>query len=183
MWPVLLGCISFVYAGMLHFLYISLLSGSQLIITALTLRAFWRRRIQFQELLSSSNSALSVHRYFRLMLLSCLEIALTIPLSSYSIYVNTAGLTLSPWISWADTHFNFSHVEAIPALVWRSSRTYTISVEMSRWLYPCCAFIFFALFGFAEEARRNYKKSFWAVVSVFGFKKPSPKFDTLPYVG
>ncbi|CAL1697584.1 unnamed protein product [Somion occarium] len=161
MWPVLLGCISFVYAS-------------------LTLRAFWRRRIQFQELLSSTTS-LSVNRYFRLMLLSCLEMALTIPISSYSIYVNTAGLTLSPWISWADTHFNFSHVEMIPAVIWRSSHSYLISVEMSRWLYPCCAFIFFALFGFADEARRNYKLAFWAVAKCLGFRRPSRKSDQGPY--
>lgn len=136
--------------------------------------------MQFSQLLSSSTS-LTVNRYFRLMLLACLEIMLTIPLSSFSIYINTHGLTLSPWISWTDTHFNFSHVEHIPAYIWRSDRQYTISVEMSRWIYPFSAFLFFGLFGFAEEARKHYSKAFWAISSLVGIHhKASPSVKGYP---
>ncbi|KAI0799790.1 pheromone A receptor-domain-containing protein [Irpex lacteus] len=140
MWPVLLGCISFVYAFM-------------------TLRAFWKRRVQFNELLSSTN-ALTVNRYFRLMLLSCLEMMLSVPLTSLSIYLNSHGLTLSPWVSWADAHYNFSFVVRTPAFVWRNNTQYAVAAELSRWIYPCSALLFFALFGFAEEALRNYRSAF-----------------------
>ncbi|KAI0341212.1 STE3-domain-containing protein [Trametopsis cervina] len=140
MWPVLLGCVSFVYAF-------------------LTLRSFWMRRLQFNELISATSS-MTINRYFRLMLLSCLEMMLTIPLTSYSIYLNSHGRTLSPWISWSDAHFNFSFIETIPAVYWRSDKQYAIAVEMGRWIYPCSALLFFALFGFAEEARRNYRAGF-----------------------
>ncbi|KAI0078459.1 fungal pheromone STE3G-protein-coupled receptor [Panus rudis PR-1116 ss-1] len=163
MWPVLIGCVSFVYA-------------------ILTLHAFWKRRIQFSELLSTATS-MTVNRYFRLMLLSCLEILLTVPLSSFSIYINNYGLTLSPWISWEDTHFNFSHVEHITGAIWRSSRPYYVSVEMSRWIYPFSAFLFFALFGFAEEARRNYIRAFWWIANLVGIRRPSESPKSNGFIG
>lgn len=149
MWPPLLGCIAFVFAF-------------------LTLRAFWKRRVQFNELLSSTNS-MTVNRYFRLMLLACLEMMLTIPLSAYGIYINTYGLSLAPWVSWSDTHYNFSHVEIAPAVLWRTSKMFTVQVELDRWIYPCSALLFFALFGFAQEARRHYRAAFWWVAGKFGY--------------
>lgn len=124
---------------------------------ALTLRAFWSRRAQFNQLISS-NGSLTISRYFRLMLLSCLEISCTLPLSIFSVYINNKGVTLAPWVSWADTHFNFSFIQPIPAAIWKSDRSFEISVEMSRWIFPACALIFFMLFGFAGEAQRNYRK-------------------------
>ncbi|KAI0789239.1 STE3-like pheromone receptor [Abortiporus biennis] len=150
-WPVALGCVSFVYA-------------------LLTLRAFWRRRIQFQQFVSASTS-MTFNRYLRLMLLSCLEMGLTVPLSAYSIYSNTAGRNLDPWISWSNAHFNFSHIEQVPSLLWRMNGKAVIALEMGRWLYPCCAFLFFALFGFAEEARRNYRTAFWWIATRLGLKR------------
>ncbi|KAL6308805.1 putative fungal pheromone GPCR, STE3-type [Sparassis latifolia] len=153
MWPVLLGCISFVYAS-------------------LTLRAFWMRRTQFNELLSGGAS-LTAGRYFRLMLLSCSDMACTIPLSSYSMYIGSAGVNMEPYISWSNVHYDFSNVEQIPAIIWQSSRSYTISVELSRWIYPFSALLFFALFGFAGEARRHYRLAFWAVARYAGLRPPA----------
>lgn len=171
MWPVLIGIVSFIYAGE------TFLRPSHVIIltslVALTLRAFWRRRIQFQELLFSASS-MSISRYFRLMLLSCLEMALTLPLGVYSIIINTSGVTISPYKSWSDTHYQFWRVLEIPAVIWRIDQSNVISLEMGRWIYPCAAFLFFALFGFAEEARRHYRAAFWLVVKPFGFK-PCPE--------
>lgn len=149
MWPVLLGLVSFFYASM-------------------TLRAFWVRRIQFRELLASSSS-MSISRYLRLMLLSCFEIALTVPLGVYSIYINVHGVRVAPWISWADTHYEFWRVVQIPALLWRANPQAVAAYETGRWVYPCAAFLFFGLFGFAEEARRHYRAAFWCIVRPLGF--------------
>lgn len=167
MWPVLIGLMSFAYAG--KHPSASCLSGKLRRCIALTLRAFWRRRVQFQELLSASSS-MSISRYFRLMLLSCLEMALTLPLSIYSIYINTSGVPISPYKSWSDTHYQFWMVLQIPAFVWQGDQANAIAVEMGRWIYPCAAFLFFALFGFAEEARRHYRAAFWCVVRPFSLK-------------
>lgn len=145
----------------------------------LTLRAFWRRRAQFAELLSSS-SALTTSRYLRLMLLCCVEMACTIPLGAFSIFINNDDVAVAPYISWANAHYDFAFVGKYPASAWMSNHPFYISVQMGRWIYPGSAFLFFALFGFAEEARRNYRIAFWAVAKRFGFRSPSDKTKNPP---
>ncbi|KAH9916388.1 putative fungal pheromone GPCR, STE3-type [Epithele typhae] len=155
MWPVLLGCITFVYA-------------------ALTLRTFYIHRIRFNQVVAS-NSSLTVSRYLRLIMLCCTEMALVAPLSGFSIYINTAGLQIQPWISWENTHYNFSFVELFPTFVWHAKLASHIAIEMGRWIYPCSAIMFFMLFGFAEEARRCYSTAFWRVAKVFGIQPKAQK--------
>ncbi|KAH9476721.1 Pheromone B alpha 3 receptor [Psilocybe cubensis] len=155
MWPILLGAISFVYS-------------------ALTFRAFWMRRLQFAQLVST-NSSLSIGRYVRLMMLAVTDMALTVPLGIFSVVFGTQGVGLAPWISWEDTHFNFSHVIQVPAEFWRTSPSYQVSVELTRWLFVASAFIFFGLFGFAGEAQRNYKLAFWKSVKPLGWTPSNTK--------
>ncbi|OSD03755.1 B mating type pheromone receptor [Trametes coccinea BRFM310] len=152
MWPVLLGCITFVYA-------------------ALTLRTFYMHRVRFNQVLSS-NTSLTVSRYLRLILLCCVEMALVMPLGAFSIYINTAGLHIARWVSWSNTHYNFSFVELFPTYVWQAKLASHVAIEMGRWIYPCSAILFFMLFGFAEEARRCYIGAFWKAAKAFGI---SPK--------
>ncbi|KAH9887050.1 putative fungal pheromone GPCR, STE3-type [Cubamyces lactineus] len=152
MWPPLLACVSFVYS-------------------ALTLRAFWIRRMQFRDILSASKS-MTVSRYFRLLLLACIDMTCNVPLTVLNMYINNDGVTMSPWVSWANTHYNFSHVEQIPSLFWRTNQAFVVSAELGRWIFPCCALIFFALFGFAEEARKHYSALFWAIAKRFGYTRP-----------
>nr|AIX99561.1 pheromone receptor [Agrocybe salicacicola] len=156
MWPVVLGAISFVFS----------------VFVALTLRSFWIRRLQFNQLITS-NPSMSVSRYLRLVLLAIIDMMCTVPLGVYTIWIGNQGVGLAQWISWEDTHFNFSRVALVPALIWRSDRSFTTSVELTRWLPVLCAFLFFALFGFASEAQRCYKIAFWRVMGVFGVK-PAP---------
>ncbi|CDO69987.1 hypothetical protein BN946_scf184836.g61 [Trametes cinnabarina] len=154
MWPPLLGCVSFVYS-------------------ALTLRAFWVRRMQFRDVVCKSSS-MTLSRYFRLLLLASIDMACNVPLTVLNMYINNDGVTMSPWVSWANTHYNFSHVEQIPSILWRTNRAFVVSAELGRWIFPCCALIFFALFGFAEEARKHYSALFWSIAKKLGFSKPEP---------
>lgn len=153
MWPILIGLVSAVYC-------------------VLSLRSFIRRRVQFNQFLSS-NKSLTAGRYFRLMALAACDLTFTIPLSIFIIWVNTVANPVAPWISWEDTHFGFSRVGQIPAVLWRSNERLVVATEATRWFVPLCGILFFALFGFADEARRNYTKAFWAVVKPFGFA-PAP---------
>nr|AWT57979.1 Pheromone receptor [Lentinula edodes]AWT57981.1 Pheromone receptor [Lentinula edodes] len=143
MWPVLIGLASFIYSS-------------------LTLRTFYIRRIQFNHILAS-NSAINPSRYLRLMLLALIDILCTIPIGIYIIYIDLKGVPLAPWISWDDTHFDFGRVVLIPAVVWRADPATTAGLQINRWLPVICAFIFFALFGFAEEAMKNYRRAFWKI--------------------
>ncbi|KAJ3973665.1 pheromone receptor [Lentinula raphanica] len=160
MWPVLLGSVSFIYSS-------------------LTLRTFYMRRIQFNQILSA-NTAINPSRYIRLMLLALIDIMCTIPLGIYVIYLELHGVPLQPWISWDDTHFDFGRVVLVPAVVWRSSSSSIATVQINRWLPVACAFVFFALFGFAEEAMKNYRRSFWYVAKLFGFHpRPGSQSNTV----
>ncbi|KAJ4490529.1 hypothetical protein J3R30DRAFT_95748 [Lentinula aciculospora] len=69
-----------------------------------------------------------------------------------------------------DTHFDFSRVVLVPAVVWRSDPATVVALELNRWVPIFCAFVFFALFGFAEEAMKNYKRAFWFLARPLGFR-------------
>ncbi|KAJ6498392.1 pheromone A receptor-domain-containing protein [Mycena vitilis] len=135
--PILLGLISAVYC-------------------TLSIRAFHRSRAQFKELLSS-NTNLNLNRYARLMALAATDLLLTIPLSVWVLYVNAAVVGLAPWVSWGDTHSDFSRVVQVPGVFWRADAYTAASVETTRWATVACALLFFAFFGFADEARKNYR--------------------------
>jgi hypothetical protein len=131
----------------------------------LMLATFWKRRFEINEVLSSVNAmnALSPGRYLRLMPLGCMEMACTIPISIYNVYTAVHGLPIAPWISWEDTHYNFSRVVFVPVIIWRSDPSYRRGVEMTRRLFPTCALLFFILFGFAREAQKQYRRLFLAL--------------------
>ncbi|THH33304.1 hypothetical protein EUX98_g915 [Antrodiella citrinella] len=144
-WPLAIGLVSAVYC-------------------VLTLRAFFRRRAAFAQYLAS-NPSLTTNRYFRLMALASTELMCTIPISSYGLYLNLSAAPMHPWISWADTHFDYWQVNQVPAAVWRQDSNASVAFELSRWAAPFCAFVFFAYFGFAAEARKNYSTLLLPVTS------------------
>lgn len=148
-WPIIVGLISAVYCG-------------------LSLRAFYQRRAQLSHFLSS-NTTLTASRYFRLMALSSTELCCTIPLASFMIWVNASAAPVEPWISWENTHYDFSLVGQYPSVLWTQDYLFVVAVQLTRWLVVACAFIFFAFFGFAAEARKNYRAAFGAVVKFLGF--------------
>jgi len=111
---------------------------------------------------------MTISRYIRLALLAIIDMMCTLPISIYSIYLGNKGVGLAPWISWDDTHFNFSRVDPVASLIWRSDPSFRASVELTRWLPVVCAILFFGLFGFASEAQRHYKLFFWAIMKPLG---------------
>lgn len=112
--------------------------------------------MQFHELMNSNKCNLTSGRYFRLMALATTEIMLTIPITTFTIYLNLTAGPLKPWISLTDTHTDISRVDQFPAAVWRTNRQFVIGQELTRWQSPACACIFFAYFGMSKEARRHY---------------------------
>jgi pheromone a factor receptor len=147
-WPMVLGCISAYYC-------------------VRTIVELAQRRAQFMEFLSM-NKNLSSSRYFRLMGLAGIEMLCTIPLGAYVIYLNATAQPVLPWISWANVHFNFSRIEQIPSVAWRTSGPAVLSIEFSRWFLVVCALVFFAFFGFADEARKNYRLAYVSVAKRVG---------------
>nr|AVI69658.1 pheromone receptor [Cyclocybe aegerita] len=152
-WPTVIGLVSAVYC-------------------ILTLRAFMRRRAQFSQFLSS-NASLTVNRYFRLMSLATIELLFNLPITTYGLYLNITGRPIYPWKSWSDIHFDWYTIDTFPAALWRSSTLMVVNLELSRWSMIFCALVFFGFFGFAEEARKNYRVAYWAIAKHFGIVPPS----------
>ncbi|KAJ3010642.1 hypothetical protein NUW54_g2417 [Trametes sanguinea] len=157
-WPLVLGTIASIYCG-------------------LSLLEFNRRRAQFNELLASKNSSLTLGRYFRLMALSMTSLVLLIPVSSYGIYLNVTAQPLGPWISWSDTHFDFGRIEQIAAVMWRINPSAVVVHELNRWLSPACAIIFFIYFGVASEARRHYREAARFLLGKCGLRSSAAIFE------
>jgi len=103
-------------------------------------------------------------RYFRLMALAMCDILFTTPLAIFNIWLNVTLAPMGPWVSWEDTHFDYGRVVRYPAILWRRSHILVISVESTRWAAPLCAIVFFAFFGLADEAKKNYHLAFYWVM-------------------
>ncbi|KAF9522496.1 pheromone B alpha 1 receptor [Crepidotus variabilis] len=128
--------------------------------------AFNHSRAQFNELLSSYSN-LTSNRYFRLMCLAGIEALCTVPFGIYALYLNAAG-GMHKWKGFADTHWGFHRVDQYPAIMWRANREMENAHELSRWFIFICAVIFFAFFGFADEAKKNYRSAIQTVSQHLG---------------
>jgi pheromone a factor receptor len=116
----------------------------------------------------SSTIGLSRGRYIRLMAISAVEILGTIPLGTFYI-VHNSKLGVTPWRGWAFTHEHYSEVIQVPASIWKNDPDSVLGLEMYRWSLVLCAFLFFALFGFANEARQNYRRLYTSIASRIGY--------------
>jgi pheromone a factor receptor len=114
----------------------------------LSSKSFYCSRAQFKELLSA-NKNLNLNCYVSLMALASTDLLLTVPLATFVLDSNVAIISLSPWISSADTHSNFLRGVQVPGIYWRVDPYSPASVETLRWATVVCALLFFAYFGFA----------------------------------
>jgi len=112
---------------------------------------------------------LTYSRYWRLVALASLDFCFTIPLAIWAIVANTMWDEVHPWRSWADTHSGFSRVFQIPRIMLKGDEVALVSLETSRWAAVLCAFVFFGFFGFADEAKKNYRLLASTVTKRFGF--------------
>jgi len=96
----------------------------------------------------------------RLIALSGTQLLFTLPFSLYALYINTHIIPVQRWISWEDTHFDYSRVVQFPSVAWRADVLHQTGIEANRWMVIPCAFLFFGFFGFAEEARKHYRLAY-----------------------
>jgi pheromone a factor receptor len=117
---------------------------------------------------------LNPNRHLRLMGLAGTELMLGIPCSVYiCLYLNissngSAESPINPYINWDNVHLEFSRVDQFPAVEWKQNPDAILNLELARWSNVVCAFIFFGWFGFAQEARKNYRLAFDYVTKKVG---------------
>ena len=165
--PIIIGLFSATYAVM-------------------TIIAFYKNNSQFNAVLSSNTSGnITSNRFLRLMCLASVEVLFNIPVAIYGIVLQ-CRFPIQPYISWENVHFEFSAVQEIPSVIWRSDRQTEINVEFQRWVIVFCAFVFFTFFGFADEARKNYRYAFQSVAKRVGLSTGSSfgnSINSSDYIG
>ncbi|KAI0059686.1 STE3-domain-containing protein [Artomyces pyxidatus] len=122
---------------------------------------FYSRRKELNSMISSgsTNDSFSYQRslYIRLMVLALVDICFTVPIASYLVYLDRTSPGYYPYASWSWIHADFSRVDQIPAVYWKATSESVATIELSRWSNVLSAFVFFALFGLAQEAQKNYR--------------------------
>ncbi|TDL15054.1 pheromone receptor [Rickenella mellea] len=149
-WPVILGLVEMIYAVLL-------------------LRIIFRRQRELNDVLT--RESIPRHRYNRLVAFACVPMCLTTPLALTVVVIDLTKAPVYPYTSWADTHYYYSRVNQIPAILWRADPTLAIVVELPRWLLVLCSTIFFCFFGFSGEAIKAYKTTFWALGGYIGIAR------------
>jgi pheromone a factor receptor len=117
----------------------------------MALYAFYKRRRNHMQLISGYKGG----QYLRLMAISAVEMLGVVPLGTFYI-VSNAKSGVSPWKGWASMHSHYSEVEQVAGFTWKNVPKMATGLEMFRWSLVACAFLFFALYGFAVEAREQY---------------------------
>ncbi|KAF8230894.1 STE3-domain-containing protein [Tricholoma matsutake] len=112
------------------------------------------KRLRLSEILSS-NSNMSTSTYVRLLIIAVIGSAVLLPLCIW-LFIDPWS-SVYPWPGWKETHADMSYIQKVPARVWRSDPSLLYNLEITRWEYVLCAFLFFACFGLHHEARASYQ--------------------------
>jgi len=149
-WPLVISAISCIYG-------------------CLNIYHFWMKRRTIKTLMGSTRGSVSSSRYLRLLMLSGIDILVTIPLSAWSL---SSWIPFAfPWLSFAAIHEGWSRVDGFPtSLLFHKT---IVSNELIRWIGVLYALIFFLFFGFADEARRHYSSAFETVAKKVGYQSLS----------
>jgi pheromone a factor receptor len=164
-WPIAISLVSATYGGKFASAFPQYRALIRIFLSsAFTLRAFLKRRKQFKDFISTG--ALTYNRYWRLAALATVDFFITLPFSTWWVIRNAVVFPVRPWISWADTHWGYSRVFQFAAVTYDGPTL--AMLEMIRWSPVFCALVFFAFFGFAEEAKKNYRLFASTVTKRFG---------------
>ncbi|TDL26937.1 STE3-domain-containing protein [Rickenella mellea] len=136
-WPLAIGLASSVYG-------------------VLTIRIYLRSRKQTNDVLRSAG--MSRDSYWPILTLAYSSIVFTVPLSAT---INALKFfQMQPWTGWHDTHAYYHYIDQHPIAAWKNDTPTLIGLELFRWTRILCAVVFYANFGFSEDARRAYKHAF-----------------------
>ena len=139
-------------------LILELVSG---VYGCLSIRAFYNR-----SKLNENHNIFNLNpdRYhIRLICFSAADLLVGIPITVFYLYNDAVRLVPFTGI----TRDQFYLIYWQTAVEWHSTTTGELSYELNRWIMVWGAFVFFAIFGFTEESRNNYRAVLQFVVQAF----------------
>ena len=128
--------------------------------------AFRRIRTQGKDILSF-HSGLTNSRYIRLMILGTTDAIFSTGIQIWLLVATFTDGEIDRFTSLKYIHTYISTVVRFSGQEWRSASDAT-SVEFDRWLLVICALLFFAFFGFSDEAIKHYRYAMSLVGSYVG---------------
>ncbi|KAE8258677.1 hypothetical protein A4X13_0g1523 [Tilletia indica] len=133
-----------------------------LIYSFLALRWFVIRRRQFNAVLQNSHTGLNRNRYLRLMAMAGTEALWSFPIN-VTILVSKFTLQdkpIHPYLSWSDTHFQFSRIDQYTSAFWDSApglkAYWKASLCLGRYGALVGCFFLFVFFGTGNDALKFY---------------------------
>lgn len=133
-----------------------------------TLISISKRRKQFNALLAHRLNITS-SLYFRIMCFAGIGALTITPITVSFIVFNVKSVQLNPWISWEHSHSDVHRVVQYSAVIWHEFPDAS-AYEFIRWIHILAAFSFFAIFGFAEEAKSHYRLTINFILRLIGFQ-------------
>jgi hypothetical protein len=118
----------------------------------MTVRIILKRRKIFDAILNSGSTNVSKDSYMRLLCLVIFSMVVHTPLSMWTIIINSTQLEVYPWISWQNTHSNFSSIIYITRFMISIQPHDVAYLSITWWSLPLCGLSFFVFFGFGEAA-------------------------------
>ncbi|KAH9837844.1 putative fungal pheromone GPCR, STE3-type [Rhodofomes roseus] len=125
---------------------------------------FFRRRATFAKHLQGNSAALTPSRYLRLMAMAVIEMFWGLLVTAVNTYFSYRD-GLRPWISWANTHSDFSRIGQFP-LVLIPGPALTEAYFLW-WAVPVSAYLFFVFFAFGQDTMQSYASSWEWIRSLF----------------
>lgn len=152
-WPTLIACASGVFASELCRVR-GKRSATDVPSAVLAMHHFIARRLQFASVLKASQSGLNTSQYLRLLALAMTNV-LAVFASAISSSISHSHAQLLPYTSWSEVHAGFGAVgQYLDGFTFLSD---SVAFNLiSAWIPVIAAYVFFAFFGFTEEAVRMY---------------------------
>ena len=158
----------------LFFMLDPLLCVITAVYSILTIRIFLAHRKELDAVLASGSNV-NKDKYIRLLCLSAVGIVLHLPLSLWIIIVNSTAYTVYPWVSWDNTHSNFGRISYFNRFIIQNSPDAAMQLSVTLWVVWLCAIVYFSLWGFGQEAMKNYRGFIGAILRPFGITYPQKK--------
>jgi pheromone a factor receptor len=112
--------------------------------TGLIIIRIYRYRREFSQILSSASTTRS--RFIRLLILSLIVLLIDLPLEIYWVYALIPKLHA---YSWTFTHSDWNYTAKVP--------THGQIPLWNHWIWVAVAYVVFAFFGLAKDARDMYR--------------------------
>ena len=123
-----------------------------------------RSKLRLNITLNSNNNLYS-KRYIRLICFSAYDLISVFPIPFLFLYINIKAVVTMPDLM--QDNYQYSNVFQLPTVLWRADTITELCFELGRWNTVWAAFVFFAIFGFTEESRNNYRAMLQPVIQVF----------------